>query len=125
STVGIQKAYKTYLAKLLELAGGENTAQQAETVYDLEKQLAQGHRTRIERRNIQANYNKFSVADLAAQNPNLDWTRLLATLALEVDSINVQQPGYYEKLDQLMGSVALEDWKTYLRAHTLEGYASF
>jgi len=125
STVGIQRAYKKYLASLLDLAGGENGAQQVEIVYDLEKQLAQSHKTRIERRNIQANYNKFSVADLAQRNPNLSWTKILSTLALEVDSINVQQPAYYEKLDQLLGSVSLEDWKTYLRAHTLEGYADF
>jgi len=125
STVGIQRAYKRYLATMLELARSPNPAQAAESVYNLEKQLAESHRTRIERRNIQANYNKFSVAELAARNPNLDWTQVLATLALEVDSINVQQPGYYEKLDQLLGSVPLEDWKTYLRAHTLESYADF
>src|SRR5690606_32868833 len=125
STVGIQRAYKKYLATMLDLAGRENGAQQVEIVYELEKQLAQSHKTRIERRNIQANYNKFSVADLAQRNPNLSWTKILSTLALEVDSINVQQPAYYEKLDQLLGSVSLEDWKTYLRAHTLEGYADF
>src|SRR5690606_10594941 len=91
----------------------------------MEKQLAQSHRTRIERRDIKANYNKFSVAELARQNPKLNWPRILSALALEADSINVQQPAYYAALDQLLGSVSLADWKTYLKAHTLDSYSGY
>jgi len=125
STVGIQRAYKKYIATLLELTGEQNPQQQAQIVYDMEKQLAQSHRTRIERRDIKANYNKFSVAELARQNPKLNWPRILSALALEADSINVQQPAYYAALDQLLGSVSLADWKTYLKAHTLDSYSGY
>lgn len=125
ATVGIQQAYKEYLATLLALSGEQNTAQQAETVYELEKQLAESHKTRIERRNIQANYNKLSLAGLADRNPNLDWTKVFSTLDMEVDSLNVQQPAYYDAVDRLLANVPLETWKSYLRAHTLEAHADF
>lgn len=125
STIGIQNAYKTYLATLFELTDGENAREDAQTAYQLEKQLAKSHKTRIERRDIKANYNKFSVDDLAKQNPNLDWKDILSDLELEADSLNVQQPAYYQSLDSLLGSVSIADWKTYLRAHTLDSYADF
>src|SRR5690606_17393326 len=125
STVGIQNAYKKYIATLISLTDGQDSMGQAEIVYNLEKQLAQSHKTRIERRDIKANYNKFSVADLSKRNPNLDWKSILSNLELDADSINVQQPAYYDTLDSLLGSVPVDRWKTYLRAHTLDSYADF
>lgn len=125
STVGIQNAYKNYIATLIGLTDGQDSKGQAEIVYNLEKQLAESHKTRIERRDIKANYNKFSVADLSKRNSNLDWTAILSNLELDADSINVQQPAYYDKLDSLVGSVPVDQWKAYLRAHTLDSYADF
>ena len=110
------------LFDLSDIADGEA---KAETVYEIEKQLAEAHKTRIERRDIQANYNKLAVSDITASNPNIDWATLLDALALEADSINVRQPDYYITLDELLGTVSVEDWKTYLKAHTLQHYARF
>ncbi|MDF0718243.1 M13 family metallopeptidase [Muricauda sp. 334s03] len=125
STTGIQDAYKTYVSTLFDLSDIADGAAKAETVYNIEKQLAEAHKTRIERRDIQANYNKLAVSDITASNPNIDWATLLDALGLEVDSINVRQPDYYNTLDVLLGTVPVDDWKTYLKAHTLEHYARF
>ncbi|MAU16161.1 MAG: peptidase M13 [Muricauda sp.] len=125
STVGIQNAYKTYVATLFGLTDIEGGPEKAETVYGIEKQLAEAHKTRIERRNIKANYNKLALSELTSSNPNIDWSNLLATLGLKADSINVRQPAYYNKLDEMLGAVSIEDWKTYLKAHTLDHYSRF
>ena len=125
STVGIQEAYKTYLATLFDLTDIEDGAEKAETVYEIEKQLAESHKTRIERRDPQANYHKLAVSSITASNPNIDWASMLTKLELEADSINVRQPAYYDKLDNLLGSLSVNDWKTYLKAHTLENYSRF
>ncbi|WP_375587034.1 M13 family metallopeptidase [Flagellimonas aurea] len=125
STVGIQEAYKTYLATLFDLTDIEDGAEKAETVYEIEKQLAESHKTRIERRDPQANYHKLAVSYITASNPNIDWASMLTKLELEADSINVRQPAYYDKLDNLLGSLSVNDWKTYLKAHTLDNYSRF
>ncbi len=125
STVGIQNAYKTYVASLFGLADIEGGPEKAETVYGMEKQLAEVHKTRIERRNIKANYNKLALSELTTSNPNIDWANLLTTLELDADSINVRQPAYYNKLDEMLGAVSIEDWKAYLKAHTLDHYSRF
>ena len=127
STSTIQKAYKKYLTSLFELTGTKATAaaQQATVAYELEKQLATAHKTNIERRDVKANYNKMAVTVLAQKQPALGWTTLLNDLGIKVDSVNVAQPAYYDKLNTLLESVPIQDWKIYLKAQALTNYSEF
>jgi len=122
SSIAIQEAYKNYLTELFELTGEENAFAKAETAYNLEKQLAEAHKTRIERRVIQENYNKFSVTALDKRHANINWPAILEKLGAEVDSVDVRQTAYYDKLNMMLESVPLEDWKTYVKAHTISSY---
>ena len=123
STLEIQKAYQSYLSTLFELIGDKNPEASTTTVYNMEKQLAEAHKTRIERRDIKANYNKLAVADLDKSQSNIAWSTLLKNLGAVADSVNIRQPLYYEKLNDLVGSISLDDWKTYFRANILTNYA--
>lgn len=115
----IQNAYITYLTRMFELVGEDNAKEQARTVYGLEKQLATSHKTRIERRVVKENYHKFSVAQLNTSQPNLHWNHMLETLNTPVDSVQIGQPAYYEKLNALLASVPLSAWKSYLKANSI------
>ncbi|WP_026951685.1 M13 family metallopeptidase [Algoriphagus mannitolivorans] len=127
STLGIQKAYHTYLSTLFQLTG--KMAKDAETaatkVFEIEKQLAESHKTRIERRVVKENYHKVAVSDLDKKHGNISWKEIFEGLGLKADSLDIRQPAYYDKLNGLLRSVSLEDWKTYLRAHTLTEYANY
>ncbi len=127
STVSIQNAYKNYLTSLFELTGTDTptAAKHAAVVYDIEKQLASAHKTNIERRNVKANYNKMAVSALAQEQPALRWSTLLGNLGVKTDSVNVAQPAYYDKLNAMIGTVPIQDWKVYLKAHALTHYAEF
>ncbi|GAB5553171.1 MAG: M13 family peptidase [Saprospiraceae bacterium] len=123
STIGIQEAYQNYLSTLFELTGNDNAENSTATVYGLEKQLAEVHKTRVERRNVKANYNKLAVSDLDQSQTNIAWSTLLENMGAQADSVDVRQPSYYEKLNELLASVPLADWKTYLSAKTMTNYA--
>ena len=132
STLAIQNAYKKYLSSLFELTGTDAIAaenpdsyQHATVAYEIEKQLATAHRTNIELRDVQANYNKLAVATLSKKHPNLNWTTLLSDLGVKVDSVNVAQPAYYDKLNAMLKSVSINDWKVYLKANALTNYANY
>jgi len=127
STIVIQKAYKKYLASLFELTGTDTSdaEKDAELAFELEKQLAIAHRTNVELRDVKANYNKLAVADLSIKHHQLSWTTLLADLGAKVDSVNLKQPAYYDKLDALLESVPVNDWKVYLKANALTSYSRF
>jgi len=126
SSVGIQEAYKKYLTTLFELTGSDaaTAKKNADLVYSIDKQFASSHRTNIELRDINANYNKLPVADLAKKHPNIGWTSLLDNLGAKTDSIDVSQPAYYDKLNTLLKSVSINDWKVYLKAYSVNSYAN-
>lgn len=127
STVSIQKAYRNYLTHLFELIGTDPTAAEKNAIvaYAIEKQLADAHRTNIELRDVKANYNKLSVADLSKRQPALAWTTLLTNLGVKADSVNVGQPAYYDKLNTMLTSVPIQNWKIYVKAQALTNYADF
>lgn len=125
STVAIQKSYKKYLATLFQQTG--SNAQEAEKnanlVYDIDKQLAVAHKTKVELRDVQANYNKTAVTDLAKRHPNINWSVFLNNLGAKTDSINVGQPAYYDALNKLLKTISINNWKIYLKANSIERYA--
>jgi putative endopeptidase len=122
STKEIQKAYKTYLTTLFELIGDKKAKKSTKAVYRIEKKLAKEHKTGVERRDIKANYNKLKVADLNKEQPNIAWSQLLKNLGAETEFIDIAQPGYYQKLNKMLSSVKLKDWKAYLKANVLSQY---
>ena len=125
STVAIQNAYKTYLSTLFQLTGtnAATSKKDAELVYHIDQQIAASHKTRVERRDVHANYNMMAVAELEKKEPNIGWTVFLKNLGVQIDSIDVAQPAYYEKLNGLLKSVPLQNWKLYLKANTIANYA--
>lgn len=125
ATVAIQEAYQKFLATLFELTGADaNSAKQnAATIYGIEKQLAGSHKTNVQLRDVKANYNKLPVAGLEKRHANIGWATLLGELGVKADSVNVQQPAYYDKLNTMLKSVSVADWKTYLKGQILSTYA--
>ena len=119
SVKSIQEAYKTYLTTLFELVGDANSAAQAGIVYEIEKQLAAAHKTRVERRVIKENYNKLAVADLNKSQTNIGWAAMFETMGVVTDSVDVAQIAYYDKLNTMLASVPIEHWKVYLKANSI------
>ena len=98
--------------------------QQADIVYSIEKQIASSHKTNIEIRDVNANYNKTAVSSISKTQPTIGWESLLANLDAKTDSIDMAQPAYYDRLNGLLKSIPINEWKTYLKASTLENYAT-
>jgi putative endopeptidase len=123
-TVHIQQAYLKYLGTLFELSGSgqAEAGKDAEIVYGIEKQLAESHKTNIELREVQANYHKLAIATIIKTQPNLHWFQVLAGLGAMTDSVDMSQPGYYDRLNSLLTSISVDDWKIYLKAATLRNY---
>ncbi|WP_431134105.1 M13 family metallopeptidase [Psychroserpens mesophilus] len=115
----IQDAYKTYLTHLFELVGDADAKTQADIVYNIEKQLAESHKTRVQRRIIKENYHKMAVSDLEEKHTNIGWKSMLTTLGVKVDSVDIAQPDYYDRLNEMLASVSLSDWKLFLKANSI------
>lgn len=125
-SIAIQQAYKDFGKKLFELTGSDTATatKNANIVYNIDKQLASSHRTNIELRDVNANYNKMAVAALAKRQSNIGWQNVLNDLGAKTDSIDVGQPAYYDKLNAALKTIPISDWKVYLKGYTVGTYAN-
>lgn len=44
---------------------------------------------------------------------------------MKTDSVNVGQPAYYDKLNAMLKSVSINDWKIYMKANSLTTFANW
>jgi putative endopeptidase len=125
ATLAVQQAYKAYIVKTFALTGIDTVtaAKKAEAIYNLEKQMAGSHRTNVELRDPQSNYNKWAVKDLDKKTPNINLSGFLTSLGVKADSVNVGQPAYYIKLNELLTTVPVDTWKAYYTFHVLDDAA--
>lgn len=127
ATIAVQNAYKHYLTTLFRLTGTDaNTAAaNAEIVYKIEKDMAASHKTAVELRDIKGNYHKVAFAEINKEQPNIEWTTFFNHIGADADSVDMEQPAYYARLNTLLKSVPIAHWKLYLQAHILNNYANF
>ncbi len=121
ASIKVQDAYKTYLKKLFVLTGDDSSKAAVEVaeIYKLEKQIARSHKTNVQLRDPQSNYHKIALADADKQMPVIAWKTLFDNLGFKADSFNIQQPGYYTKLNDLLKAIPVDTWKAYLCSHTI------
>ncbi|HNX18053.1 MAG TPA: M13 family metallopeptidase [Methanoregula sp.] len=114
----IQDAYRNHITNVFKLAGETDgqAAADAETVYAMEKTLAQAQNTAEDNMNPEKTTNLFTLSELEAQYPATGWEKL-ASIPGEgtVSQVNVRQPGFAKALDTLLKTAPLDDWKVYLR----------
>ncbi|HEV2912472.1 MAG TPA: M13 family metallopeptidase [Pyrinomonadaceae bacterium] len=118
--------YLKHVARMFELAGDAPEQAQAEaaTVMSIETRLAQKSMTRVERRDPAAIYHKMTVAELKTLTPHFNWTRYMKEVGLgQIEAINVAMPDFFKAADELLSTVPVSDWKTYLRWHLLNAAA--
>jgi putative endopeptidase len=127
TTTAIQEAYKKYMRRIFTLTGEDSVTaiKKVNAVYELEKQLAESHRTRVQLRDPQSNYNKKSVAELSKQMPVFDWSSFLTNVDAKADSVNVGQPAYYIKLNTLLKTIPIDTWKAFYHFHVTDDAASY
>ena len=78
----IRTAYQAYLTQMLTLAGEPNAAARAAAVFAMEKGLATAHWTRIESRDADKTYNKWTAAEFAANAPGFPWSQYMSAMGV-------------------------------------------
>ncbi len=122
----IRDAYAKHIAKMFVLLGDseDHAGAESKMVMGLETKLAQSAMSRIEMRDPDATYHKMTLAELQDLTPNLSWQGYLVDIGYpQVKEVNVGQPKFFTSLNDLLNSVPLDDWKTYLRWHLISAAA--
>ncbi|MEO6883786.1 MAG: M13 family metallopeptidase [Bacteroidia bacterium] len=128
AAAGLVKEYAAYLEKMFGLMGDtpEACKNEAATVIKIETQLAKASMTRVEMRDVEAQYNKKTLQQLIAFTPNIDWNAYLSAVDIKnADNVIVAQVNFYSELNNMFKSVPVNDWKAYLRFDLLHSEARY
>ncbi|MEY2761557.1 MAG: hypothetical protein RLZZ96_1457 [Bacteroidota bacterium] len=124
----IQEAFKKYVTTLFTLTGTPEAQAKAnaETVFQLEKKLAEAQMARVEMRDPYKTYNKFAFADFSQKTPAFNWALTFQDFGTTApDSILVGAPKFFEAANKLLIETPVETWKTYLTWNLLRGSAGY
>lgn len=118
--------YVRYMKDLLVLAGEDQADHKALRMLQLETDLARGHWTRVENRDRDKTYNKYSINELEELTPGFSWKIYLAEARIpETSELIVRQPSYFSHFSQIFQKYSSEDWKTYYIVQLLDGSAPY
>jgi putative endopeptidase len=127
STKKIREKYLIHLTKMFELMKDEPAVAEknAETVMGMETQLAKASFTNVENQDPQKTYNKFDVEGLNKLTQNIKWAAYFTQTGYpDLKEVNIYQPGFFKELGNMMKSVSVDDWKTFLRWQLINSTAS-
>ena len=115
----IREAYQAHIAEMLAFTGVENADEQAATVLAVETKIAELQWPREKRRNRDLTLNQVARADLNQQYTDFNWDLFFESSGYQIPSLNITQPEPVRDAIELINSTSLEDWKAYMRYHTV------
>ena len=120
----LYEGYKAYLVKVMELAGLEDARAIAEKDLLVENEMASIFWSREQNRDMQAIYNPMSTQEMIARWPNLNLGLMFEAAGIPVqEKVIVQQPSYFDGLNNLYKNLPLEYFKSYFLAQFVSGQA--
>ena len=116
----IRKGYIELMEKEFAMAGydkmsGKKADKLAKMVMDFETRLAKAMNTKLENRDPQATFNRYTVEEAAAFAPNIDWKGYFETMGIMegIKSFNIAQPKYFAEVNKVMKDADVETLKAY------------
>ncbi len=133
---GDREDYKTarenfvkHVEAVLTLAGAsaEEAAKQAQSVMAFETRLAKASNSSEElSRDVSLYYNPVDMAAADAISPNFPWSDYFKAHDLAPPAMfSLAQPGFHKEVNAMIADTAVEDWKAYLRFHTIDSASPY
>ena len=118
----LKAGYQAFLEKALTLAGVENATEIAAKDLQVENAMAPIFWSREQNRDMTAIYNPMSSAEIDARWPELRFGRICAACNVPAqDLVVVEQPSYFDGLNDLLKKTDIETLKAYLLAQFVSG----
>ncbi len=113
----IREKYAVHVERVFALAGqaGEAARSASRTVVALETELARASRTRVEERDVVANYHRFDRTEFFGKFPGIPWKEYFRARGLaRTEYVVVGQPEFLARVERLLAERRLEEIRTYL-----------
>lgn len=126
--MAIRSALKTYITKLFSLTGVSSTdaAAYADNILKAETAIAKAQMSRVEMRDPQKRYNKFTPDEFSAKLNVLKMQAIFAAMDIpKQDFIIVSTPKFFTSLDSLLTTLPLDTWKQLAKFEVLKSAAPY
>ena len=125
-SVQLRALYQQHVAAQLVNLGRDASAaaEDAAAILEFETALAESSLTAAEQRDVELTTNKHTTDDLAELTPTLRLDRYLDGIGAGVGIVNIDHPGFFSALDELVVATPVATVRAYLRWHLVRSTAS-
>lgn len=121
-----REKYLVHVAKMFHLAGYDEAHAKAgaETVFRMEKSLAQNSLDNVALRDPANTDHKMTFDAFSKLSPAMNWNDYFDSGKISRADLNVAEPKFMREFDRQLRETPLADWKTYLTYHLLSSKAN-
>ena len=116
----LRAEYEAHVARMLVLAGAteRDSKEAAAAILSLETKLARASMSNVELRDPRKIYNPMERDKLRELSTSFAWDRYLHEVGVSGSlPLNVAQPEFFRTVGELVTSVPMAEWRSYLRWH--------
>ena len=127
-SITVRNALKLYIVKLFTLTGvtGTNAENYADNILKAETALAKAQWSRVELRDPQKRYNKYTPDAFSSSLKTLNVPKLFSGMHIPAqDFIIVSTPSFFNALDSLLTNIPLDTWKQVAKFDILKNAAPY
>lgn len=118
----IKEGYRKFLASVFALAGVDNPEKAADNALAVEDVLAVNSWTSVQERNIQAQYNPMTTAELVERFPGFDFRTYLAERNIpDQEKLIVGEFSYFDAFSSYFATADVDAVKDYLAGMLIQG----
>ncbi|WP_235893372.1 M13 family metallopeptidase [Litoribacter populi] len=121
----LRQKYQKHVASALKLANVDDAEGAAQRIMDLETRLAKASKTRIEMRDPEGRYNKYTLSEMNKLTPSFDWKGYLAELNADTEEVIVSTPKFMEEVEKIIKEVPASTWQEYLKWNVVNSASSY
>ncbi|WP_431638037.1 M13 family metallopeptidase [Dyella sp. KULCS107] len=119
-------AYRTYIARVLQMAGTPDPSRAADDALALETALAQATPSPVQARQPANQFHAVRPAQADRLTPHFAWGTFLTAQGLPADSeFSLAPPAFFAAFDHQLSTAPMAQWRAYLRFHALDAAAPY
>lgn len=124
----IRDKYISHVQEMFKMIGDdiELSEIESENIIKVETRLAKASNTKVENRDPENTYNKFSTKEIRKKFSGFNWDVYFK--GVEIDDpgkVNVGQPKFMAEVSKMMNDVSIDEWKSYLRWSLINSMADY
>ena len=124
----VREKYIDHVANMFKLIGESDAVakKDAETVMNIETELAKASMSKVEMRNPNKTCHKMDIVSLEKISPDFSWKSYFKSVGLpNLDSMNVAQPDFFKEISKIVNETQINNWKPYLTWNLLHSASRY